>query len=128
MGLLAADDWRAQWIAGTRDGAPASSSASQNLAPQGDQPRNVYAAHSLPIFRRGFQAGKPVARAVLYACGLGQAEFRLNGRKIGGDPKSVMESGTPASPAEGVKFLGMEAATAVYEVGSGTYRFVAAPR
>ena len=32
-----------------------------------------------------FQAEKPLARAVLYACGLGQAEFRLNGRKIGDD-------------------------------------------
>ena len=33
----------------------------------------------------GIPAEKPVARAVLYACGLGQAEFRLNGHKIGDD-------------------------------------------
>jgi hypothetical protein len=57
----------------------------QNLAPQGSEPKNAYVAQSLPIFRREFQAEKPVARAVLYACGLGQAEFRLNGRKIGDD-------------------------------------------
>ena len=69
MGLLAADDWKAQWIAATADGA-APAPAAKRL---------------LPIFRREFQAEKAVARAVLYACGLGQAEFRLNGRKIGDD-------------------------------------------
>ena len=69
MGLLAPDDWRAQWIAAVPDGGSSSSSPSR----------------SLPIFRREFQTAKPVARAVLYACGLGQAEFRLNGRKIGDD-------------------------------------------
>ena len=37
----------------------------------------------------------------------------------GGDPKSVMESGVPASRAHGVKFLRMEATAVVYEVGSG---------
>ncbi len=57
----------------------------QNLAPRGDQSGNTYASRSLPIFRREFQAEKLVARAVLYACGLGQAEFRLNGHKIGDD-------------------------------------------
>jgi hypothetical protein len=41
----------------------------------------------------------------------------------GGDPKSVLESGVSASRAEGVTFLRREAAAAVYEVGSGTYRF-----
>ena len=41
----------------------------------------------------------------------------------GNDPKSVMESGVPASRAEGVTFLRRDATAAVYEVGSGTYRF-----
>ena len=49
------------------------------------RPDSCCATAPLPIFRREFQAEKPVARAVLYACGLGQAEFRLNGRKIGDD-------------------------------------------
>ena len=40
-----------------------------------------------------------------------------------GDPNSVMESGVPASRAEGVKFLRADAAAAVYEVGAGTFRF-----
>jgi alpha-L-rhamnosidase len=37
---------------------------------------------------------------------------------------AVTESGTPASTAEGVRFLRMEDGAAVYQVGSGTYRFV----
>ena len=39
------------------------------------------------------------------------------------DSKSVMESGKQAAKAEGVKFLRMEKDRAVYEVGSGCYRF-----
>jgi len=38
----------------------------------------------------------------------------------------VTESGKPAAKAEGVKFLRMENVAAVYEVGSGTYRFQSA--
>ena len=52
----------------------------------------VYPSQSLPIFRREFPAEKPVARAVLYACGLGQAEFRLNGRR------SAMICSSPVGP------------------------------
>jgi len=36
---------------------------------------------------------------------------------------SVMESGLPAAEAAGVKFVRSEPGTAVYEVGSGSYRF-----
>ncbi len=39
------------------------------------------------------------------------------------DSKSVMESGKQAAKAQGVKFLRMENDRAVYEVGSGCYRF-----
>jgi alpha-L-rhamnosidase len=39
------------------------------------------------------------------------------------DESSVTEGGKPAGTAEGVKFLRMEDGSAVYEVGSGTYRF-----
>jgi hypothetical protein len=38
----------------------------------------------------------------------------------------VTESGTPAAKAAGVKFLRMENGAAVYEVGSGAYRFQSA--
>jgi alpha-L-rhamnosidase len=40
------------------------------------------------------------------------------------DAASVKESDRPAGEASGVKYLRMEAGTAVYEVGSGTYHFV----
>jgi alpha-L-rhamnosidase len=40
------------------------------------------------------------------------------------DAASVTESGKPASEAPGVKYLRMEAGTAAYEVGSGSYRFL----
>ncbi|MBN1491992.1 MAG: glycoside hydrolase family 78 protein [Phycisphaerae bacterium] len=39
------------------------------------------------------------------------------------DTAAVTESGKPASEAEGVKFMRMEDGAAVYEVGSGAYRF-----
>jgi len=42
------------------------------------------------------------------------------------DAAEVSESGKPAAKAEGVKFLRMEKAAAVYDVLSGTYRFQSA--
>jgi len=39
------------------------------------------------------------------------------------DAAEVTESGKPAAKAEGVRFLHMENNAAIYEVGSGTYRF-----
>ncbi len=39
------------------------------------------------------------------------------------EASTVTEAGKPASKAEGVKFLRMESGSAVYEVGSGGYRF-----
>jgi alpha-L-rhamnosidase len=39
------------------------------------------------------------------------------------DPASVTESGKPAGVAHGVKYVRTEAGAAVYEVGSGSYRF-----
>jgi alpha-L-rhamnosidase len=42
------------------------------------------------------------------------------------DAAGVTESGKPAAKAEGVKFLRMENSAAVYEIGSGSYRFQSA--
>ena len=39
----------------------------------------------------------------------------------------VLEGGQPAAQAEGVKFLRMEPAAAVYSIGSGTYHFSSEP-
>ncbi len=57
--------WRAAWIA----------------AHPADTNDNV----PLPLFRRSFSLSHPVARALLYASGLGQDELRINGRKVGDD-------------------------------------------
>jgi hypothetical protein len=40
---------------------------------------------SLPLFRKRFTVPRPIARAVLYASGLGQQELRINGHKVGDD-------------------------------------------
>ena len=39
------------------------------------------------------------------------------------DASGVTESGNPASRVKGVKFIRMDSGSAVYEVGSGCYRF-----
>ncbi len=37
----------------------------------------------IPLFRKEFEAGKDIHRAMVYVCGLGQYELRLNGRRAG---------------------------------------------
>ena len=59
---LYADMWQAQWIT----------------------PSN-YVVSWAPYMRKKFEAEKPVRRAVLYACGLGCAEYYINGQKISDD-------------------------------------------
>lgn len=58
-----APDWHPQWIAAPGDTA------------QNDGP--------LPIFRKAFALHGRIARATLYATGLGQYELHLNGSKVG---------------------------------------------
>ncbi len=72
MGLLAPEDWKAQWIG--RDDA-------QPQVP--NDGKKVY----LPAtyLRKEFTVAKPVARAVLYLTGLGLIEPWLNGAKVGDD-------------------------------------------
>lgn len=60
MGLLDPNDWKANWITASRtDKDP------------------------LPIFRKTLQVDKPVARATVHICGLGQYELSINGRRVG---------------------------------------------
>ncbi len=40
------------------------------------------------------------------------------------DAESVLESGWPASASEDVRLVGMQDSSAVFQVGSGQYRFV----
>ena len=58
--------WRASWIAAHADS-------------DGDRDE------PMPIFRKAFTVDHGVARAVLYASGLGQDELRINGHKVGDD-------------------------------------------
>ncbi len=61
-----APDWRAPWIA---------------AHPTGDDDDS----ERLPLFRKTFSVNQPIARALLYAAGLGQDEVRINGRMVGDD-------------------------------------------
>jgi hypothetical protein len=65
-------NWSAKWIAATPDAAPG-------------QPLGVANDIPLPIFRRAVELrGKPLS-AMLFVSGLGQYEFRINGRNITSD-------------------------------------------
>ncbi len=57
--------WRAGWIAA--------------------HPADGDASEPMPLFRKSFTLSHSVARALLYATGLGQDELRLNGRKVSSD-------------------------------------------
>jgi len=61
-----APQWHAKWIA-----------AAPEPSANDDGP--------MPLFRKSFNVPHRVARAVLYASGLGQDELRINGRKVGND-------------------------------------------
>lgn len=63
MGLLRPADWEAKWI----------DTGTGNRGPE------------MPIFRREFKIVKPVRRAILSICGLGQFELHIDGKKIGND-------------------------------------------
>ncbi len=57
--------WRAAWISA--------------------HPADTVENEPMPIFRKSFALSRHVARAMLYASGLGQDELRINGRKVGSD-------------------------------------------
>ena len=70
MGLLGADDWKAEWIS-FRDESPLH--------------RNPTKLHLPPprYYRRDFGAAKKIVRARLHASALGVLELQLNGSKVG---------------------------------------------
>lgn len=70
MGLLAANDWRAQWISYRDTNALHTNRSNLFLPP----------AHH---FRKSFSAAKPIRRAMLYGSALGIVEFHLNGQRVG---------------------------------------------
>jgi hypothetical protein len=62
-GVMTAADWQAGWIS-AGDG-------------------RVTPGRGLPLFRNRFVVEKPVARAVVHVCGLGQFDLFLDGHKVG---------------------------------------------
>lgn len=83
-GLLRPADWRARWISDGPDWpAPAEPPPPIYRGPP-MQPRRM------PLLRREFRIGKPLRRAVVSVCGLGQYELRVNGQRPGA---GVLEPG-----------------------------------
>lgn len=66
--MMNSSDWQAQWIG---DGKK-----------QFEKPEDFYGDDPMPLFRIAFDAGKKIASARLYVCGLGYYEAYLNGQKI----------------------------------------------
>jgi alpha-L-rhamnosidase len=83
-GIMSAADWRARWISDGPDWAasPEPPPAINRSPPV--QPR------PMPLLRREFRIGKPLRRAVLSLCGLGQHELSINGRRA---TASVLDPG-----------------------------------
>ena len=69
MGLLAPEDWQAQWL---NDGKP-----------QPTKTEDFYQEDPAPLFRKAFNLPKKVTRARLYISGLGYVQASLNGNVIG---------------------------------------------
>ncbi len=64
MGLLAPEDWGAEWIGDARE------VSGIDPAPP-------------PMFRKSFDPGGPITRATVYITALGLYELRINGRRVG---------------------------------------------
>lgn len=86
MGLLSESDWNgAQWIALEEDIpdeiiVPGMADYKKIGERFGDHKTGLY---TLPQFRKTFTPEKPVRRAMVYVCGLGQFEMTVNGTKTG---------------------------------------------
>lgn len=81
MGLLSAADWKgARWIA--YEALPDSSRIIPALHGKGKKEwgpgKNV-----LPLLRKQFTINRPVRKATIFLCGLGQFDLHINGRKVG---------------------------------------------
>lgn len=85
-GLMSMQDWNgAKWIAMEPDVdslkcIEGNTGKWKDGGPVFDKP---VAPYKLPQLRREFTATKPVKRAMVYICGLGQFEMFLNGEKVG---------------------------------------------
>ncbi len=66
-GLMAPADWKAKWIS-----LPGPAPAAKSLP-----------ARPSPVFRKEFELGKRIQRAVVTATSLGMYELRINGQRVG---------------------------------------------
>ena len=73
MGLLNADEWKAQWIGAPWQGEEATAKSADKTLPPA------------PLFRKDFTVSKEIASAKIYISGLGYFELYLNGEKVGND-------------------------------------------
>jgi alpha-L-rhamnosidase len=79
MGLLDADDWKAQWIGAPWQGEEKLPKPESRRA----IPENM--GPPAPLLRKPFQVEKKVESAVVFVTGLGYFELWLNGHKVGND-------------------------------------------
>lgn len=79
MGLLTTADWQgAQWIAYEK-----LSDEHVNVLPTDGKKDAFEGNNVLPLLRKDFTVRKPLQRATVFICGLGQFEMHLNGEKVG---------------------------------------------
>jgi hypothetical protein len=74
-GLLAADQWQAEWIAATPDRPRGSHSRGNDQSP-------AKPAEPLPIFRRAFDLPSRPRRAILSIAALGHGDVTINGAPV----------------------------------------------
>ena len=86
MGLLKTDDWKAAWIGFDEERLkilnPPPAAAETN---KDEKPKIPILLPPASFLRTSFTAGKPIARATLYASALGLVEPRLNGQSVSED-------------------------------------------
>ena len=80
MGLLSAEDWKAQWI-----GAPWQGEEALPKPKGGPAAELQDFPPPAPLFRKEFTIGKEIESAVAYVTGLGYFELYVNGEKAGND-------------------------------------------
>ena len=73
MGLLNADEWKAQWIGAPWQGEEATAKSADKTLPP------------CPTLPKRFYRFKEIASAKIYISGLGYFELYLNGEKVGND-------------------------------------------
>ncbi len=109
MGLLKETDWKAKWITAKRT-----------------------KQDPLPIFRKPTRLNKPINKAIIHICGLGQYELSINGQRVGDhemDPgwtnyrKTCLYSSYDVTNMlqQGDNVLGVMLGNGMYNVPGGRY-------